>query len=106
MTDLVLHQFPGAYGMESLSPFCTKLASYLQLAGVPHERRLGDPREAPRGKLPYVRWDGALLGDSQLIIERCQTELGDPLDGRLDAEAKALGKARKYRGCRIWRRFA
>ncbi|HJL17459.1 MAG TPA: glutathione S-transferase family protein [Sandaracinaceae bacterium LLY-WYZ-13_1] len=91
MPTIVLYQFPGAYGLDSLSPFCTKLDVYLRLAGIEHETRLGDPREAPKGKLPYVRWDGALIGDSQIVLERCRTELGDPLDGRLDAAERARG---------------
>ena len=50
MTDLVLHQFPGAYGMESLSPFCTKLASYLQLAGVQISLNRTVPNRVNMGK--------------------------------------------------------
>lgn len=91
MEEIVLYQFPGAYGLKSLSPFCTKLEAYLRLAGVPYRAALGDPRKAPTGKLPYVRWDGVLLGDSGAIVDRCKAELGDPLDGGLDERARAVG---------------
>ncbi len=91
MTDLVLYQFPGAYGMVSLSPFCTKLDAYLRLAGLSFESKLGDPRRAPKGKLPYVRLDGQLVGDSGIIIDRLKERFGDALDARLTERQHALG---------------
>jgi hypothetical protein len=91
MTSLVLYQFPPGFGLRSLSPFCTKLEAYLRLAEVPHEVGIGDPRQAPKGKLPYVRWDGSLVGDSQLVLERCQRELGDPLDEGLSDAQRTRG---------------
>lgn len=93
MPEIVLYQFPGAFGLRTLSPFCTKLEAYLRLAGVPYTAKLGDPRQAPRGKLPYVRWDGGLVGDSQGIVDRLRAEVGDPLDGHLDDRQRALGLA-------------
>jgi glutathione S-transferase len=91
MPTIVLYQFPGAYGLRSLSPFCTKLEAYFVLADVPYESKLGNPQQAPKGKLPYVRWDGALFGDSQLVLERCRAELGDPLDAPLSPTERARG---------------
>lgn len=91
MADVTLYQFPGAYGLVSLSPFCTKLDAYLRLAGIDHESKLGDPRRAPKGKLPYVRLDGDLIGDSGFIIERLQERFGDRLDAALSPRQHALG---------------
>lgn len=88
---IVLHQFPGAFGMSSLSPFCTKLEAYLRLAQVPHEVVVGDVRRAPKAKMPYVVWDGQTVGDSSVIVDRLKAEVGDPLDGWLDARARGVG---------------
>ena len=61
---LKLYRFPGAYGLESLSPFCVKLEVYLHLAGLDYEAvEFTNPRQAPKGKGPYIE-DGAVrLGD-------------------------------------------
>lgn len=91
MADVILYQFPGAYGLASLSPFCTKLEAYLRLAGIDHETKLGDPRRAPKGKLPYVRLGGELLGDSGFIIEGLKQRFGDRLDAELSPRQHAFG---------------
>ncbi|MCB9635996.1 MAG: glutathione S-transferase family protein [Sandaracinus sp.] len=91
MADVTLYQFPGAYGLVSLSPFCTKLEAYLRLAGVDYEAKLGDPRRAPVGKLPYVRIGDTLVGDSSTIVTLLKTRFGDPLDASLDARDHAVG---------------
>jgi glutathione S-transferase len=91
MTDVVIYQFSGAYGMRSLSPFCTKLETYLRLAGISYRSRLGDPRQAPMGKLPYADIGGERIGDSGAIIERCRALHDDALDAALSAEQRAIG---------------
>lgn len=79
--SVVLYQYPGAFGFNSLSPFCTKVEAYLRLAAVPYTARLGDPRRAPMGKMPYADFGGERVADSSAIIARCQRDFGDPLDG-------------------------
>lgn len=91
MSDVVIYQFVGAYGMRSLSPFCTKLESYLRLAGISYRSRLGDPRKAPMGKLPYADVTGERVGDSGAIIDRCRALHDDALDAVLNEEQRALG---------------
>lgn len=91
MAAVVLYQFPGAYGLVSLSPFCTKLEAYLRLAEIPYESKLGDPRRAPKGKLPCVRIEGELVGDSSLIIDRLRDVHGERLDEALEPAEHARG---------------
>lgn len=88
---LTLYQFPGAFGLQSLSPFCTKVELYLRLAGVPYQAKPGNPRRAPKGKLPYAEIEGEAVADSSTIIARCQARYGDPLDGALSVEQRARG---------------
>lgn len=84
-------QFPGAYGLSSLSPFCTKLEAYFRLAKLDYELTTGNPRLAPKGKLPYIVHDGTKLADSGAIIEYFEQKLEKPLDAGLGAEQQALG---------------
>ncbi len=51
------------------SPFVHKLENHLRLAGLAYQKRPGDARKAPRGKLPFIEHEGRQIGDSQRIIE-------------------------------------
>ena len=88
-----LHQPPGAWGSPSVSPFCIKLETYLRMAKVPYERRGANPMKAPKGKVPYVTIDGAMMGDSQLILERLEAKNATPLDASLTPEQRARCRA-------------
>jgi glutathione S-transferase len=63
------------------------------MAEIPYAIALGDPRAAPKGKVPWVEDDGRVIGDSALIIEHLKQTRGDPLDGRLTSREQALGHA-------------
>lgn len=54
------------------SPFVNKLEARLRFAGVKYEIAAGNPRAAPRGKIPYLGVEGSseLLGDSALITKK------------------------------------
>lgn len=68
-----LLQFPPAFGLMNASPFCMKVEVFLRLAGLPY--RCVDqalPMRMPKGKLPALRDGGALIPDSQTIIEYLQ----------------------------------
>ena len=88
---ITLYQTPLAWGTPNLSPFCFKLETYFRMVGLPYELKLGQLSHAPKGKVPYVRIGDQLMGDSQLIIEQLKLEHGDPLDGKLTPEQKAVG---------------
>lgn len=89
---LLLRQPPRPKGWEpipNMSPFCAKLETYLRLAKVPYEIRFGDPRKAPKGKIPFIEDGDVRMGDSGLIIDYLKGRYGDPLDAHLSAEEKA-----------------
>jgi len=90
---VTLYKIPGGWGEPSASPFCVKLECYLRMAGVPFECEMGDPRKAPRGKVPWLDDDGAVISDSQLAIEHLKAKHGDPLDARLSRAEWARGHA-------------
>ncbi len=94
--QVILYQPPGRpWGAPNFSPFCIKLETYLRLAQWPYECRAASFRKAPKGKVPYIDIGGALLGDSQLVIE--YLEARRPSDRRLDAwlddSQRAVGHA-------------
>lgn len=94
MEQITLHQPPlRSFGMPNLSPFCTKLETYLRMADVPHRLAPIKMGQMPKGKMPYVRIDGQYMGDSQLIIEQLERQLGEQaLDAGLSPRDAAIGR--------------
>ena len=55
----------------------------------------GDPRKAPKGKIPYIEDEGNEIGDSTFIIKHLKAKYGDPLAEGLSAYQLAKGQAIK-----------
>lgn len=88
------YKFVPQFGMRDASPFCLKLATYLRLAGIPHETlEIMDPRKAPKQKMPFIVDGGEEIGDSELVIAHLKSKHGDPLGEDLDASQKAVTHA-------------
>ena len=65
-----LYKFGPAFGLRETGPFVLKTMAYMKLAGIPFEEIVqGDPRKAPKKKIPYISDDGQEIGDSSLIIK-------------------------------------
>jgi len=88
-TVITLHSMPGTDQIESLSPFCSKVEVYLKLQKLPYEVALGDPRKAPKGKLPVIETDGRHIADSSTILAYLEEKTEKPLDRGLDAADRA-----------------
>jgi len=75
------------------SPFVVKLEARLRFAGVPYKAAAGTPREAPRGKVPYIQLGNnpALIGDSTIII---RTLIDQGIMPDLNKELSGEDKAR------------
>ena len=86
---VVVVQFPEIWG-RNVSPFGLKLETWLRLADIPYiVEPSTDLRRAPKGKLPYIKDDGRLVGDTTLIIEYLKTSRGIDPDAGLDARQRA-----------------
>jgi glutathione S-transferase len=87
-----LHIFPDALkGTPNPSQFCVKLEAVFRLAGVPHEIcPETNPAAGPKGKLPFIEFEGERIGDSALILEYLKEKIGLDLDDGLDASERAL----------------
>lgn len=88
----VLHQFDGAWGLPSCSPFSLKMQTYLRMTGVPYRTASGFVWTSKTGKLPCLEDEqGAPIYDTEAIIAWLRRRFGDPLDASLTAEQRALG---------------
>lgn len=89
-----LYQFPTAFGLPNLSPFCMKVETYLRMAELPYEIRWkSNPFGAPKGKLPFIRDGDVCIGDSGFIIGHLKKHYGDALDGWLKPGQRAAALA-------------
>lgn len=72
-----LHQYPPAFGLSSLSPFCIKVEAYLRMAGIPFESVPEvNPWKGPRGRMPYIEARGEKIHDSDQILEYLEARSG------------------------------
>ena len=89
---IVLYQFPPAWDLPNISPFCMKVETYLRMVKVPFRlENVLDPRKAPKGKLPYITDGDATVADSGFIVDYMKQKYGDPLDEKLGRAERALG---------------
>ncbi|HLO87898.1 MAG TPA: glutathione S-transferase family protein [Nostocaceae cyanobacterium] len=82
------------WGLASPSPACMKLETWLRMAKIDYQI---DPSAnlaiAPKGKVPFIAYQGQLIGDSTLIIEMFKSQEGIDLDADLTAYEKAISVA-------------
>lgn len=80
------YQFPPAFDVPNLSPFCMKIEAFLRISNLPFQIIAeNDPQKAPKGKLPYIRDNGVVIGDSELIIHYLESKHNFTVDGHLDS---------------------
>jgi len=89
---VVLHQFPRGYRIPSISPFVLKLETWLRMAEIKYQNSHGYTF-GPKGKLPYITYNGKDIADSQLIIEYLGTEMGKDLSVGHSEMGLALARA-------------
>lgn len=66
---ITLHQYPGVWGLSSLSPFCIKVEVFLKLAKLPYEVKVElNPNKGPKGKMPFIRVENKTISDSTFIV--------------------------------------
>jgi glutathione S-transferase len=91
---LYLHQYPGIWGLPSLSPFCTKVETYLKMVNLPYEVVIeNNPRRGPKGKMPVLRDGEMTIPDSSFIIRYLQNKYGNSLDANLSEKEIAVSHA-------------
>ena len=88
---ITLHQYPAAFNLSSLSPFCIKVEFYLKAAKIPYQIQVErNPARGPKGKMPFIVDANQTIADSSFILEHLMTEefqITDPLE---EAQAVAF----------------
>jgi hypothetical protein len=89
---LTVYSYDHDHKAYSFTSFATKLHFRLRYASLPYDDGQGTRREAPKGKMPYVKFHetGSFMGDSALIIRKL-IEMGklDDFNANLSEEDKA-----------------
>lgn len=94
MSELVVHQLPGAWGLPSISPFCLKLDAYLRIVNIPFQTVVdATPFKGPKGKLPWIEHEGQKIGDSGFIIEYLEQRFGFDPNRALSPAERAVARA-------------
>jgi len=91
VSDLVVHQLPGAWGLKSISPFCLKLDAYLRMVEIPFETVVdATPFRGPEGKLPWIEHEGKKIGDSGFVIDYLESRFGCDPNASLSPAERAV----------------
>jgi glutathione S-transferase len=88
----LIHYYP-ALGLPDPSPFVLKAMTLLRMAGLDYQSERGMPNKGPKGKLPAIRDDGRLIGDSEIIRWHIEAKYGVDFDRGLDAPARGIAHA-------------
>ncbi|CAH1252229.1 FAXC [Branchiostoma lanceolatum] len=75
-----------------VAPNAMKLETYLRMADIPYEPMYGWG-VGPKGKIPWIEYNGEAMGDSGLIIEFLNREKGVDLNQSLSDADKAVSRA-------------
>jgi glutathione S-transferase len=90
---ITLYSFGPSNGLPDISPFVMKAEVLLKMSGLPYRTDTGGFRKAPKGKLPYIDDDGAIIADSTFIRWHLERKHGIDFDRNLTAEQKAIAWA-------------
>jgi glutathione S-transferase len=90
---ITLHSFGPLWNIPDPSPFVTKAEVLLKMSGVPFTTTLGNLSRAPKGKLPYIEDDGAVIADSTFIRLHLERKYGTDFDKHLSSAEKGVAWA-------------
>ena len=90
---ITLYTFGPAFGLPDPSPFVMKGEMLLKLSGLPYQANTRGFMRAPKGKLPYIDDDGALVADSTLIRLHLERKHGIDFDKGLSARDRGAAWA-------------
>jgi glutathione S-transferase len=90
---ITLYTFGPHFGLPDPSPFVMKAEMLLKLSGLPYQARVRGLRGAPKGKLPYIDDDGAIVADSTLIRMHLEKKHGIEFDRGLSARDRGTAWA-------------
>jgi glutathione S-transferase len=90
---ITLHNFGPFFGLPDPSPFVMKAETLLKTANLPYRTDTRGFSRAPKGKLPYIEDDGAIVADSTFIRRHLEKKYRIDFDRGLDAAQRATAWA-------------
>lgn len=90
---ITLTTFGPAFGSPDPSPFSMKGMALLKMSGLRHRFEAGDPRKAPKQKIPYITDSNKKVGDTTLIRFHLESAHGIDFYPGLSASEKAAAWA-------------
>ena len=83
------------FGLTDPNPFVTKAEVLLKMAGMPYrtDSSMAAFRKAPKGKLPYLDDNGAIVADSTFIRWHIEKKYGIDFDAAYDGRERATAWA-------------
>ncbi|XP_045182296.2 failed axon connections homolog [Mercenaria mercenaria] len=89
---VILHQFERGRTAPSIGHFVMKLETFLRINKIPYQSNYNF-RNGPKGKVPWIEYNGITMGDSQMIIELLNKEFKVDMDSHLSVYDKAVAWA-------------
>src|SRR5436190_12106854 len=86
---ITLYGFGPLFGLPDPSPFVLKTEVQLKLAEIAFAKARAMPKDAPKGKIPYIEDDGETIADSTFIREHIEKKYGVDLDLGLTRDMRA-----------------
>ncbi len=94
MQMITLHTLPAAFGLRNPSPFCLKVEMALTHLNLDFDIVTeANPQKAPKGKMPWLVDAGAVIPDSELILDYLDKKTGGGLFSSVTPEEVAVGTA-------------
>ncbi|MEG4496754.1 MULTISPECIES: glutathione S-transferase family protein [unclassified Microcoleus] len=93
---ITLYTSPSLWGLPSISPPCLELETWLRMAKQPYNKVIVIAQSfelAPKGKIPFIDYQGKIVGDAFLIIEMFKQTEGIDLDASLTATERSISLA-------------
>lgn len=90
---ITLHTFGPFFGQPDASPFVMKGMLLLKMAGLEFKMQSTAPFKAPKGKLPFIDDEGAIVADTTFIRRHIEQKYGFDYDSGLTPEQKSIGWA-------------
>jgi glutathione S-transferase len=90
---ITLYAFGPGFGLPDPSPFVTKAEVLLKMAKLEYRTDTSGFSKAPKGKLPYIADDGAIIADSTFIRWHIEKKYRIDFDRGLDRVQRATAWA-------------
>ncbi|KAL8561538.1 hypothetical protein ACOMHN_057231 [Nucella lapillus] len=88
---VLLHQLGHGVDCPSLSPFVLKVETYLRVNNIPY-KSLYDRKMGPKGKTPWIEFNGDVIPDSSFIIEYLNEKFNLSMDAKMTSYERGVAK--------------